>query len=112
MCTRSQLESISQQMVQSYRSVYGDNIIAVYLYGSYARSDYNNESDIDITAIVKGNRPDLQRQLKQVWDMSADIGLENDVVVSPTVIPYDEYEEYKEILPYYMNIQREGKRIG
>ena len=112
MCTRSQLESISQQMVQSYRSVYGDNIIAVYLYGSYARSDYINESDIDITAIVKGNRPDLQRQLKQVWDMSADIGLENDVVVSPTVIPYDEYEEYKEILPYYMNIQREGKRIG
>lgn len=112
MCTRIQLESISQQMVESYRSVYGDNIIAIYLYGSYARNDYDNESDIDITAIVKGNRLDLQRQLKQVWNMSADIGLENDVVVSPTVIPYDEYEEYKQTFPYYINIQKEGKRIG
>ena len=44
--------------------------------------------------------------------ISADIGLENDVVVSPTVIPYDEFEEYKEKLPYYRNIAREGMQIG
>lgn len=112
MCTKIQLDHISQQMAQSYRSVYGDNVVAVYLYGSYARENYDSESDIDITAIVKGNRRDLQKQLKQIWDISADIGLENDVVVSPTVIPFDEYEEYKQILPYYMNIWKEGKQIG
>ena len=55
---------------------------------------------------------DLQNKLKAVWDISADIGLENDVVVSPTVIPYDEFEEYKEKLPYYRNIAREGRQIG
>ena len=55
---------------------------------------------------------DLQNKLKQVWDISADIGLENDVIVSPTVIPFEEFEEYKHTLPYYMNIQKEGKRIG
>lgn len=112
MCTENQVNNISKQILQSYRSVYGDSIVAIYLYGSYARGNYTDESDIDITAIVKGNRADLQEKLKQVWDISADIGLENDVVVSPTVIPYAEYEEYKEILPYYMNIQKEGKRIG
>ena len=112
MCTKSQVNSISKQMSQSYRSVYGDSIVAIYLYGSYARGNYTDESDIDITAIVKGDRLDLQEKLKQVWDTSADLGLENDVVVSPTVIPYAEYEEYKEILPFYMNIRKEGKRIG
>lgn len=112
MCTENQVNNISKQISQSYRSVYGDSIVAIYLYGSYARGNYTDESDIDITAIVKGNRTDLQEKLKLVWDISADIGLENDVVVSPTVIPYAEYEEYKEILPYYMNIQKEGKRIG
>ena len=55
---------------------------------------------------------DLQNKLKQVWDISADIGLENDIIVSPTVIPFDEYEEYKRTLPYYINIWKEGKRIG
>lgn len=112
MCTKSQVTNISKLMLESYRAVYGDNIVAVYLYGSYARGNYTEESDIDITAIVKGNQIDLQKKLKLVWDISADIGLENDVMISPTVIPHEEYEKYREILPYYMNIQKEGVLIG
>lgn len=112
MCTKNQLDQIARQITKSYRSAYGDSIVAIYLYGSYAREEYDEESDIDITAIVRGNRLDLQDKLKQVWNVSADIGLENDVIVSPSVIPYDEYEEYKQTLPYYMNIQKEGIQIG
>ncbi len=112
MCTKAQLDLISQQISQSYRTVYGDSIVAIYLYGSYARGNYDDESDIDITAIVRGNRSDLQNKLKRIWDVSADVGLENDVIVSPTVIPFDEYEKYKYILPYYMNILKEGIQIG
>lgn len=112
MCTMSQLNLISEQMVECYRAIYGTDVIGIFLYGSYARGDYEDDSDIDFTAIVKGNRIELQQKLKRVWDISTDIGLENDVVVSPTVIPYDEFEEYKETLPYYMNIIKEGKRIG
>lgn len=107
-----QLNDISRKMAQSYRSVYGDSIVAIYLYGSYARGNFDDESDIDITAIVKGNRFELQNKLKQIWNISADIGLENDVIVSPTVIPFDEYEKYKQKLPYYINIRKEGKQIG
>lgn len=112
MCTGAKLDNIYNQMVECYRLVYGMDIIGIFLYGSYARGDYNGESDIDLTAIVKGNRTDLQQKLKRVWDVSADIGLENDVVVSPSIIPYDEFEEYKDKLPYYMNILKEGRRIG
>lgn len=83
-----------------------------FLYGSYARGDYNHESDIDITAAVRGKRLDLQNKLKAIWDASADIGLEHDVVISPAVISYDEFEQYKETLPYYINIEKEGKRVG
>ena len=92
-------------MAQCYHDIYGADIVGIFLYGSYARGDYDNQSDIDIAAIVKGSRLDLQNELKAVWDISADI-------VSPTVIPYDEFEEYKEKLPYYRNIAREGMQIG
>lgn len=40
------------------------------------------------------------------------IGLENDVILSPAVIPYDEFFRYKNTLPYYKNIAEEGKKIG
>ena len=112
MCTTAQLNNVYRQMTECYHSVYGMDLEGIFVYGSYARGDFNDESDIDLAAIVKGNRVELQEKLKRVWDISADVGLENDVVVSPIVIPLDEFEEYKDKLPYYMNILKEGKRIG
>lgn len=112
MCTQNQLNDISKQMVMVFRDIYGDAVTGIFLYGSYARGDNEADSDIDIVAIVKGERVYLQNKLKDIWGISADIGLEHDTIVSPTVIPYDEFEEYKETLPYYRNIVREGLRIG
>ncbi len=112
MCTTAQLNNITEHMVALYRNIYGTSIVSILLYGSYSRGDYSDESDIDIVAIVKGNREELQSKLKTIWEYSSDISLENDVIVSPTVIPHDEFEEYKNVLPYYMNIEREGRRIG
>lgn len=112
MCTRAQLKDITSQLVDVYRNIYGDDIVEILLYGSYARNEETDQSDVDIVAIVKENRLDLQKKLKIVWDVSADIGLENDVVVSPTVVPFDEFEKYREILPYYMNIEKEGIKVG
>ena len=112
MCTKIQLNYISEQMVTIYHSVYGNAVSDIFLYGSYARGDNDKDSDIDIVAIVKGTRMDLQNKLRTIWDLSADIGLENNVIVSPAVIPYNEFEEYKHILPYYRNIVEEGLKIG
>ena len=112
MCTIRQVNIISEQMKECYRSIYGGDVVEIILYGSYARGDYSSESDIDIVAIVKGDRLELQKKLKTIWEMSAEIGLENDVIVSPMVIPYDEFLRYRKVLPYYRNIVEEGKRIG
>ncbi len=108
----SWLEIILTRMVSIYRKIYGDAVTGVYLYGSYARGDFEKDSDVDIVAIVKGERSALQDRLRTIWDLSAEIGLEYDIVVSPTVIPYDEFEAYKEVLPYYRNIVNEGRKIG
>lgn len=112
MCTEAQLGRITKAMVDCYRVVYGEDIVEIVLFGSYARGNYTEESDIDIVALVRGSRESLQKKLKQVWDESAELGLENDIIVSPTVIPYDEFEKYKQSLPYYRNIAEEGRRIG
>ena len=106
------LRDILCSIKQGYKQVYGDDIMDIYLYGSYARGDYEQDSDIDFVAIVKGNRLDLQKKLKIMWDIAADLGLENDIVISPTVIPYNEFLQYQEKLPYYRNIIKEGVKVG
>ena len=61
---------------------------------------------------MHGSREELQEKLKAVWDVSAELGVENDIIVSPTVIPYEEFMKYKQTLPYYRNIAEEGQKIG
>ena len=112
MCTEHQLNEIKQIVIECYEKTYGKNIVDIILYGSYARGDFLETSDIDVTAIVRGERKELQEKLKEVWDVTAEVGLENDVVISPTVIPHDEYMKYKDTLPYYRNIAEEGQKIG
>ncbi len=111
MCTKNDLKTILKKITAVYRSVYGEDIVKIVLYGSYARGDYQNDPDIDVVAIVRGERQDLQERLKKVWDVSSDLELEYETIVSPTVIPFGEYEKYKDDLPYYRNIQKEGVDI-
>ena len=100
-----ELEGFIKLLIHRYNAEYA------ILFGSYARGDYNADSDIDIAGIVKGERADLQQKEKVIWKAANALGLENDVIVSPIVIPYDEYEAYKNELPYYRNIMNEGIKL-
>lgn len=108
MCSKQELDSILREVAAAYRLVYGDDLVKILMYGSYARGDFDADSDVDIAAIVKGDRQTLQNNLKKVWDVSSDLELEYETIVSPTVIPFDEYEKYREDIPYYRNIEKEG----
>lgn len=112
MCDKTQLNKITSQIVEAYRDIYGQSIKNIVMYGSFARGDFDDESDIDFAAIVVGERQELQKKLEEVWDKASDISLEHDAVVSPVVIPYEEFIEYKDKLPYYRNIDKEGIIVG
>ena len=43
---------ISQKVVQAAQETINDTLVKVYLFGSYARGDYNSESDIDFLIIA------------------------------------------------------------
>lgn len=111
MCTENKLNAVLHQMNNIYHAVFGSSVVKILLYGSYARGDFQKDSDIDLAAIVRGGRKELQEGLKEIWNISADLELEYDVIVSPTVIPFDEFERYKNDLPYYRNILEEGVDI-
>lgn len=112
MCKRSELDDIIKMVVDIYRNTYGDSIVEIILYGSYARGDEQADSDIDIVAIVNGERKILQDALVEVWNRVDDVSIDYETVISPTVIPYQEYLKWKEDIPYYRNIDKEGIRVA
>ena len=111
MCKKNNMNFILRQMDKIYSAVFGNDIVKILLYGSYARGDLQEGSDIALAAIVRGSRKELQDGLKEIWNLSEELEIEHGVIVSPTVIPYEEFEKFKTDLPYYRNILKEGVDI-
>ena len=112
MCSKTELQIITSTMVQKYRQFFGNRIKHIVLYGSYARGDFDEESDIDIVAIVDCTREEISAYQRQLAEVASDLDLEFGIMVSPGIIPYDDYLKYQDDLPYYRNIAMEGVELG
>lgn len=108
----SNLDIICQKVVDCYKKIYGDKIRGIYLYGSYARGDYDEESDIDFAAIVEGEQVELRQKRDQASGDLSDICLDYDVVISFGIIPAFYFDKYFSEVPYYKNVLEEGKRLA
>ena len=111
MCTSSELNGITSKLVEKYRMLFGDALKEVVLYGSYARGDFDEESDVDVVGIVDYSREDLQRTYRELGKLSSELSLAYGVTVSPTAIPLSDYLKYRDALPYYRHIQEEGVKL-
>ena len=97
----AQVQETVRQLHDGMTILFPGEVMDVILYGSYARGDYDESSDLDFVALVKGERRNLQRKLDEVWNDTVKMDLEYDIVTSPTVIPVDEFQKYRDELPYY-----------
>ncbi|MCD8021959.1 MAG: nucleotidyltransferase domain-containing protein [Lachnospiraceae bacterium] len=90
--------------------IYGDNLKAVILFGSYARGTADKESDVDIALLVDGSEEELRNHRRQLSHVSADLTAENQYkwLFSFTPINYGNYTKWKCVLPFYQNIEKEG----
>lgn len=108
MCTKSQLSVVTADVVEKAKAILGEKLSAVILYGSYARGDYDKESDIDIMIIADISTSEIPKFNKELTDYSVDVDLENDVVLSITIQDKSTYDRYKNTYPFFRNIEKEG----
>ena len=106
------LDIICDKVVGCYKKFMATKFTIFIFTAPYARGDFDEESDIDFTAIVDGNQIDLRKKRRQVSDDLSNICFDYDVVISFGVIPADLFEKHRNFLAYYKNILREGKKIG
>lgn len=73
-----------------------------------ARGVPSKESDIDIMVLVDADDKVLRDYSEKLSDVSADISIKYLRVFSIIDISYQEYLNWKQVLPYYRNISEEG----
>jgi predicted nucleotidyltransferase len=47
------VEDLKKILAESFIKVFGKNLVSVVLFGSYARGDFNKESDIDVLVVLE-----------------------------------------------------------
>ena len=112
MCTKNQLHISTQEIADEAKDRLGAKLEAVVLYGSYARGDYDDDSDIDIMVRVICTRDQLENYRHILSDVASGLSLEYNVMVSVSVVDTETFHRYRRHLPYFENVEREGIRIA
>lgn len=101
----SKVQKILKKLKAELLRIYGEQIDSIILYGSQARGDAREDSDIDVLLILKDDFNYLE-MLKRSDDQVVSISLENDVVISRAFVSKEEYKEKQS--PFLINVRREG----
>lgn len=96
------------ELAESLKHIYGKKLKTVVLYGSVARGTQTDDSDIDILILIDGNNDELRQYDDKLSDVSTDFSLKYLKVLSVIDISYQEYEEWRNLSPFYKNVSEEG----
>lgn len=96
---------ITEHLRQDFARVYGKRLTGVYLYGSYARDEATDDSDIDIAIVLSG---ELHRaeESRRTGDLLSDICLRENTLISVLFLSEDEW--INRPFAIHRNISREG----
>jgi predicted nucleotidyltransferase len=100
------IPTILRELKRFLESLLGDKLVSMVLFGSMARGDYHDESDMDVAVIVHG----LTRRLKgQILDEVAELELEHHMPLSVLVFSEEEFDHLKKReRRIALDIEREG----
>ena len=90
------------------KSIMGDSLKQMILYGSYARGDYGDNSDMDIMVLTELTDDRIIQIEDEIFDAAYDIELEYGVPISVNIKNEKHFKNWVNSLPYYSNIQKEG----
>lgn len=86
-----------------------NDLAEVILYGSCARGDFTEDSDIDIALLTKCSRNDAEKYNNELANIATALAMKYFAVVNFVCLPYGEFVEKKTWYPYFRNIELEGE---
>jgi len=103
-----EIDGILKQCKQVLQDLYGERFAGLVLYGSMARGDYHDESDIDLLVLLHGE----VNPYSEIWPIVHALypfQLEFDRLISAKAVSVQDYEASR--WSFFRNVRREGVRV-
>lgn len=97
---------IVNELISGLTEIFRDKISRIILFGSVARNEATEESDVDI-AIIITNEIDEETKDKFI-NWAAELDIRFNQVFSIVDTPEERMKKWGKILPFYKNIEEEG----
>lgn len=112
MCNKDDLNEVLSKFSISIKEIFHEKLKAIILFGSYARGDYDNESDIDIMVLVDIEKMDIKNYRNEIVMLTSKLGMDYNVVLAPIIQNFSEFNRFKETSGFFRNVQNEGVLIS
>jgi predicted nucleotidyltransferase len=95
--------------INRLHQAYGANLLRVILFGSKARGDFDDQSDLDVLVVVHMSGEDYWQHWRRIIDMAWEVELAYSLVISSVIKNEHDYTklcEHRSLLA--RNIERDG----
>lgn len=96
---------VLKQLKQELQKLYGKRLMQLILYGSYARGDFKEFSDVDILVILD-EMESPGKEIRSTSDITHRYLMNNDLIISLLPTNTEHFNHLN--LGIYMNVRREG----
>lgn len=100
--------AVSRDVADDLRALYGDRLQRIVLFGSWARGDADEESDLDLLVVLDDVRSTLterERMSDLLWKRTIETGR----LISAIVMSAEDYQHRE--TPFLNNVAREGRLV-
>lgn len=105
----TRIDELLRQINSELQKRFKEKLAKIVLFGSYARGDFDDESDIDILVLIEDDEP--EKYSDEIVDFEVDLTIKYGVLPSIILRNIDYFSENKEIIPFYRNVEKEGVEI-
>lgn len=99
------------EYVSELQKLYKQNLNKVILYGSYARGDYDEDSDIDIMILLHLSDLEIKEYRHQLSELTYDFNMNYELDIKPIAKNREEFGKWADVYPFYSNVRREGVEL-
>jgi len=104
------MDPIVQQIAKEYKAalqeIYGDDLAELILFGSYARGDQHEESDVDFAVVFRDQHRDSFDDGVKTTKLASRLSLKYGLMVSPLTTNFQ--KKQSSMMGVYQEIRKEG----